>query len=78
MRMFLVTAMAAAAVAALSPYPLAAQTPATAPAVTPPPPMVKPGELRKLRAPKRTSCQMLIDCLLEAYYAPAAPGVSFK
>ncbi len=48
MRMFLVTAMAAAAVAALSPYPLAAQTPATAPAVTPPPPMVKPGELRKV------------------------------
>jgi glyoxylase-like metal-dependent hydrolase (beta-lactamase superfamily II) len=44
MRMLLVTAMAAAAVAALSPYPLAAQTPAAAP----PPPMVKPGELRKV------------------------------
>jgi glyoxylase-like metal-dependent hydrolase (beta-lactamase superfamily II) len=51
MRMLLRTAVAAVAVAALSP-PLAAQTPATppatAPAPTPPPPIVKPGELRKV------------------------------
>jgi glyoxylase-like metal-dependent hydrolase (beta-lactamase superfamily II) len=51
MRMLLVTAMATVAVAALS-SPLAAQAPvtppATAPAATPPPPMVKPGELRKV------------------------------
>jgi glyoxylase-like metal-dependent hydrolase (beta-lactamase superfamily II) len=51
MRMLLRTAVAAVAVAALSP-PLATQTPATppatAPAPTPPPPIVKPGELRKV------------------------------
>jgi glyoxylase-like metal-dependent hydrolase (beta-lactamase superfamily II) len=47
MRILLRAAMAAVAVAAFSP-PLAAQAPAIAPAVTPPPPMVKPGELRKV------------------------------
>ena len=51
MRTLLRTAMAAAAVVALSP-PLAAQAPATPPAATPaptpPPPIVKPGELRKV------------------------------
>jgi glyoxylase-like metal-dependent hydrolase (beta-lactamase superfamily II) len=47
MRMLLRAAMAAVAVVAFSP-PLAAQAPAIAPAVTPPPPMVKPGELRKV------------------------------
>jgi glyoxylase-like metal-dependent hydrolase (beta-lactamase superfamily II) len=47
MRILLRAVMAAVAVAAFSP-PLAAQAPATAPAVTPPPPMVKPGELRKV------------------------------
>jgi glyoxylase-like metal-dependent hydrolase (beta-lactamase superfamily II) len=55
MRILLRTAMAAAAIVALSP-PLAAQAPATspatppaaAPAPTPPPPIVKPGELRKV------------------------------
>jgi glyoxylase-like metal-dependent hydrolase (beta-lactamase superfamily II) len=49
MRMLSVTAIAAGAIAAgaitaISPYPLAAQAPAT----TPPPPIVKPGELRKV------------------------------
>ncbi len=46
MSMSLRAVMAALAVAALTPYHLAAQTPAAAPA--PPPPIVKTGELRKV------------------------------
>ena len=39
---------ALAAVALLSPYPLAAQAPASGPAATPPPPIVKTAELRRV------------------------------